>query len=356
MRRRGRLYNANEIWDKIAKVARREIESFLYFGISNEVNEVLYEHCMEYLRNSNNVADVLSLVEFCAQEMGELARSGNASAFLRGATEDPAEGVVELNERFLRAGVGYQFENGEIIRVDSQYVHAEVIKEALRLLCEPGFEEANTEFMTAHRHLLEGTLRDCNTAALRSMENVLKVICDARGWERREGDNIERLLAIVRRERLFPDYLGGCFDNLIGAMRALDECPAILLAQGPRPKTHASCCLAVAHAAEAETGYLRARSPKSYNNSLRFSRCWAELQTHPSCGGRFLRQRVVGLGLKVTQDLGCRVAGRMRGRKAGISGRLYQNLFDLAHGETVRQTDANVVLELLGLPQSYENA
>lgn len=58
----------------------------------------------------------------------------------------------------------------------------------------------------------------------------------------------------------------------------------------------------------------------------------------------------------VTQDLGCRVAGRMRGRKAGISGRLYQNLFDLAHGETVRQTDANVVLELLGLPQSYENA
>jgi hypothetical protein len=140
--------------------------------------------------------------------------------YYRGATEDPAEGVVELNQRFLRAGVGYQFESGYIIRIDSQYVHAEVVKEALRLLCEPEFEEANTDFMKAHRHLREGNLRDCNTAALRAMENVLKVVCDARGWTYRKGDTVERLLAVVQRERLFPDYLGGYFTNLIGAMKA----------------------------------------------------------------------------------------------------------------------------------------
>jgi hypothetical protein len=74
--------------------------------------------------------------------------------------------------------------------------------------------------MTAHRHLREGKRRDCNTAALRSMENVLKVICDARGWTYEKGDTVERLLAVVRREGLFPDYLGGYFDNLIGAMKA----------------------------------------------------------------------------------------------------------------------------------------
>jgi len=101
--------------------------------------------------------------------------------------EDPAEGIVELNERFLRAGVGYQFENGQIIRVDSQYFHAEVVKEALRLLSEPAFEKANAEFMTAHRHLREGKLRDCNTAAPRSMETVLKVICDSRNWTYQKG-------------------------------------------------------------------------------------------------------------------------------------------------------------------------
>jgi hypothetical protein len=52
------------------------------------------------------------------------------------------------------------------------------------------------------------------------MENVLKVICDARGWTYEKGDTVERLLAVVRREGLFPDYLGGYFDNLIGAMKA----------------------------------------------------------------------------------------------------------------------------------------
>lgn len=38
--------------------------------------------------------------------------------------------VNELNERFKQHGVGYQFEDGFIIRVDTQYTHAEIIKPA----------------------------------------------------------------------------------------------------------------------------------------------------------------------------------------------------------------------------------
>jgi hypothetical protein len=144
---------------------------------------------------------------------------GTFPADYRGSTADPADGIVELNQRFLQHGVGYQFENRRIIRADSQYVHAEIVKEALRLLCEPGFADANDEFMTAHRHLREGKLRDCNTAALRAMETVLKVICDARGWTHQKGDTVERVLAIVCGKGLFPDYLGGYFTNLIGAMK-----------------------------------------------------------------------------------------------------------------------------------------
>ena|SRR6516225_6283911 len=45
------------------------------------------------------------------------------------------------------------FSHTRIVRIDSQYVHSEVVKEALRLLCEPEFEEANDEFMKAHRYL-----------------------------------------------------------------------------------------------------------------------------------------------------------------------------------------------------------
>jgi AbiJ N-terminal domain 4 len=202
-------------WDEIAHIMDREIASYPDIASYSDIDEP-YADCMRYLRTSKDVDGLLSLVELCARVMADFASSPR----LRYGDEDPAEGLVELNERFLRAGVGYQFENGQIIRVDSQYVHAEVVKEALRLLCEPAFEEANREFMTAHRHLREGKLRDCNTAALRATENVLKVICNARGWTYQKGDTVERLLAIVRRERLFPDYLGGYFDNLIGAMKA----------------------------------------------------------------------------------------------------------------------------------------
>jgi hypothetical protein len=200
----------------------REIESFLNFGYAEREAGYDYGHCMAYLNRSDDLDGMLSLVEICALLMAKLAATdrGTSNAYGRGAVADPAEGIIELNERFLRAGVGYQFENGGIIRVDSQYVHAEVVKEALWLLHEPGFAEANTEFMTAHRHLREGKLRDCNTAALRSMETVLKVICDARGWTHEKGDTVERLLAVVRGNGLFPDYLGGYFDNLIGAMKA----------------------------------------------------------------------------------------------------------------------------------------
>ena len=65
------------------------------------------------------------LVQICAQVIEELRGSFQEEERRpwRGAIQDPADGLVELNERFLRAGVGYQYENGEIIRVDRRYVH-----------------------------------------------------------------------------------------------------------------------------------------------------------------------------------------------------------------------------------------
>src|ERR1700730_9545592 len=94
---------------------------------------------MHYLKASNDLNGVLTLIEICARLMANPAESAGLRSAVGGPTADPAEGLVELNDRFLGAGVGYQFENGQIIRVDSQCVHAEVVKEALRLLCDPEF-------------------------------------------------------------------------------------------------------------------------------------------------------------------------------------------------------------------------
>jgi hypothetical protein len=94
------------------------------------------------------------------------------------------------------------------------------VREALSLLAAPEFADANAEFFQAHEHYRAGRLRDCNTAALRSMESALKAICVARKWPHGPKDTVERLIAIVRERGLFPDYLDGYFNNLIGAMKA----------------------------------------------------------------------------------------------------------------------------------------
>jgi hypothetical protein len=95
-------------------------------------------------------------------------------------------------------------------------MYAQVVKEALCLLSGPAFEEANTEFIKAHRHLREGNQRDCNTAALRAVETV---ICDARGWTYQKGDAVAPSRGRPPR-RVVPGLPGRDFDNLIGAVKA----------------------------------------------------------------------------------------------------------------------------------------
>ena len=60
----------------------------------------------------------------------------------RNASEIADQSINELNARFLENGVGYQYEAGEIIRVDSQFVHSEVVKPTFKLLAQPGYAGA----------------------------------------------------------------------------------------------------------------------------------------------------------------------------------------------------------------------
>jgi hypothetical protein len=130
-----------------------------------------------------------------------------------------AEAIAELNGRFREEGLGYQFENGELIRVDNQYVHAEVVKPALRLLADPQFGKANEDFMAAHENYRHGKHKDCIVAAQRAFESTLKAICIAKGWTFRPGDRASDLIKTVRAKGLFPDYLGNGFDSYIAMMK-----------------------------------------------------------------------------------------------------------------------------------------
>jgi hypothetical protein len=122
---------------------------------------------------------------------------------LRGAEQRSEDSIEEINRRFEQHSIGYQFENRQMIRVDSKIAHAEIIKPALQLLTESMFSKANEEFLSAHKHYRVGSFKDCVTAANRAFESTLKAICDTEAWSYDKGDRAPELVTNVTNKGLF---------------------------------------------------------------------------------------------------------------------------------------------------------
>jgi hypothetical protein len=110
------------------------------------------------------------------------------------------EAIEELNGRFQEHGIGYQYTNGEIIRIDSQLIHSEVVKPALKLLNANGYEGPQQEFLAAHEHYRTGKMKEALNECLKSFESTMKAICDKRGWSYPKNGTAK-------------DLIQTCFDN-----------------------------------------------------------------------------------------------------------------------------------------------
>jgi hypothetical protein len=139
---------------------------------------------------------------------------------MREITISAADAIAELNERFRRAGFGYQYEKGKIFRVDTEFMHKEATLPALELLSDPRFAGADDEFRAAYDHLKAGEFKDCVVDALNALESTMKAICDAKGWNYEKGARASDLLKVLRRERLFPEFADQSFDQLTATLKS----------------------------------------------------------------------------------------------------------------------------------------
>jgi hypothetical protein len=122
--------------------------------------------------------------------------------------------VADLNRRFSDLSLGYQYVDGNIIRRDSEYLHADAVLPALHLLAEPGFEGPNNEFRLAHKRFREGSTKEAVTEALKAFESTLKAIYDKRQWSYGDADRASALIKIAfDRGLITPDLQSG-FDGL----------------------------------------------------------------------------------------------------------------------------------------------
>lgn len=122
--------------------------------------------------------------------------------------------IEELNYRFREHGVGYQFTNGKIIRIDSHLIHSEVVKPALALLNQKHYAGAQEEFLKAHEHYRKGNAKEALSECLKAFESVMKAICDKRGWQYDSSATARPLIQACFDNGLIPPFWESHYSSL----------------------------------------------------------------------------------------------------------------------------------------------
>jgi AbiJ N-terminal domain 4 len=203
---------ANEAWEVIDKTCRKEIYSYLNFTTSSS----LLDRYTKYLMDVSEMDDFLSAVEIGCRILEHFSGKDPRP---RGAEEKSEDSLKEINQRFLQHAIGYQYESGQIIQVDSKFAHAEIVKPALKILATPIFVKANEEFLSAHRHYREKSFKDSVTAANRSFESALKAICDTEKWAYDRGDRAAELVTKVTNNGLFTHAFDKSFSAYVAMLK-----------------------------------------------------------------------------------------------------------------------------------------
>ena len=174
-----------------------------------------FDKCCKYILQESDIDNVLSLIELSFRFIDVVWRDRfRLDKDDADATQDPDDAIEELNDRFKEHGIGYQYVSGRIIQVDSQYIHAEVVRPTISLLQQANFEGASEEFLKAHEHYRKGRKKEAIAEALKAFESTMKSICTSMGWAFPPNATAKPLLDVCFSNNLIPQALTSHFDSL----------------------------------------------------------------------------------------------------------------------------------------------
>jgi hypothetical protein len=192
------------------------------FSLVHKISLRLIDHIddvREFILQTENINQVLDVVELSFKVIDILYRK-EETIDLTEPQITPDDAIEELNYRFREHGVGYQYESGEIIKVDSQIIHAEAVKPALHLLSDSRFQGANEEFLKAHEHYRHGRYKECLNECLKAFESTMKTICDIQCWSYQPTDTAKNLINVCLQNNLIPTYLQNQFTSLKSSLES----------------------------------------------------------------------------------------------------------------------------------------
>lgn len=201
---------AEQVYDFINSALCRERGVFELVKYASSSQDAVFN----YFLSEESAEEALDVVELSFKVVEGFIAGNHDYSYRVARKVESDEAVKELNERFREHGVGYQFESGELIRVDSEFLHAEAVKPALAVLRGQGFQGANEEFLLAHEHYRHGRFKECFVDSLKAFESTMKAICRHRGWATNPGDTAKALISTCFNNGLVPSYLESQFTSL----------------------------------------------------------------------------------------------------------------------------------------------
>ena len=204
--------NAQQVYNIIHKTLCKE---YGLFKLGNDFSESTEKQVLNFLLLSENVEQNIDVIELTFKSIQQIiGKNFHSYARETEAKLSPDEAIEELNERFKESGIGYAFENGEIIRIDSTYIHNEVVKPTISLLWNKKFQGANEEYMKAHENYCHGKNKECLAECLKAFESTMKIICKEKGWSYNETDTAKKLIQICFQNGLVPTFTQNQFTSL----------------------------------------------------------------------------------------------------------------------------------------------
>ena len=179
----------------------------------NEDGYGFYWVVRDFLLKTEDINKVIDVIEVSFRYIDPMIRDISPDRISPDSIS-PDEAINQLNQRFRQHRVGYQYESGQIVKVDSQYIHSEVVKPALMFLSDPIYEGANEEFLKAHEHYRNGRYKECLNDCLKAFESCLKIICQKQCWSYSKKDTAKRLITIVFDNGLIPPHMQSHFSAL----------------------------------------------------------------------------------------------------------------------------------------------
>ena len=198
--------------------AKSDVESVVEFFLQTDrtemaidVIEISFRYIDQMVRDDFNKS--MAYEESTPSKVPIFASHDDYVSIYHGISPD--EAIDQLNYRFREHGVGYQFESGKIIKMDSQFIHSEAIKPTLIMLSAPMYEGTNEEFLNAHEHYREGRYKECLNECLKAVESCLKTICKKRSWHYDDKRSTAKdLIQIVFDNGLIPSFMQSHFSAL----------------------------------------------------------------------------------------------------------------------------------------------